>query len=154
MSYNAQNYQAQGGASWVVGGTLTAATLVATALDTENFTYLADVARTATSDGLTTGTIADAGLLQFVTVTSAGANNIIVLPTPTPGTIVILANGATGYELRSSAPGTVAINGGTGANAESAIAASTMVIAICTSATTWQAIGLAGTTLAAVEAAA
>lgn len=149
MSYNAENYRAQGGAAWVVGGTLTAAML-----DTENFTFPADVARTATSDGLTTGTIADAGLLQFVTVTSAGANNIIVLPTPTPGTIVILANGATGYELRSSAPGTVAINGGTGASAESAIAASTMVIAICTSATTWQAIGLAGTTLAAVEAAA
>lgn len=149
MSYNAENYRAQGGAAWVVGGTLTAAML-----DTENFTFPADVARTATSDGLTTGTIADAGLLQFVTVTSAGANNIIVLPTPTPGTIVILANGATGYELRSSAPGTVAINGGTGASAESAIAANTMVIAICTSATTWQAIGLAGTTLAAVEAAA
>lgn len=149
MSYNAENYRAQGGAAWVVGGTLTAAML-----DTENFTFPADVARTATSDGLTTGTIADAGLLQFVTVTSAGANNIIVLPTPTPGTIVILANGATGYELRSSAPATVAINGGTGASAESAIAANTMVIAICTSATTWQAIGLAGTTLAAVEAAA
>ena len=31
---------------------------------------------------------------------------------------------------------------------------STMVIAVCTTATTWQAIGLAGTTLAAVEAAA
>ena len=68
--------------------------------------------------------------------------------------IIILRNGATGYELRSSAPATVAINGGAGANAESAIAASTMVIAICTTATTWQAIGLAGTTLAAVEAAA
>ena len=49
---------------------------------------------------------------------------------------------------------TVAINGGAGANAESAVAANTMVIAVCTSATTWQAIGLAGTTLAAVEAAA
>lgn len=109
---------------------------------------------TATSDGLTTGIIADAGMLQFVTVTSANANNIIVLPTPTPGTIVILRNGATGYELRTSAPATIAINGGAGANAESAIAASTMVIAVCTTATTWQAISLVGTTLAAVEAAA
>ena len=117
-------------------------------------TYPATVARTATADGTGTGTIAAAGLLQFVTVTSDDANKIVVLPTPTPGTIVILRNGATGYELRSSAPATVAINGGTGANAESAIAASTMVIAVCTSATTWQAIGLAGTTLAAVEAAA
>lgn len=111
-------------------------------------------ANTATSDGLTTGIIADAGLLQFVTVTSANANNIIVLPTPTPGTIVILRNGATGYELRTSAPGTIAINGGAGANAESAIAASSMVIAVCTSATTWQAIGVAAATAAGVEAAA
>lgn len=112
------------------------------------------VARTATVAGATTGTIADAGMLQFVTVTASDANHIIILPTPTPGTIVILRNGATGYELRSSAPATVAINGGAEANAESAIAANTMVIAVCTSATTWQAIGLAGTTLAAVEAAA
>ena len=101
-----------------------------------------------------TGTIADAGMLQMVTVTASDANHIIILPTPTPGTIVILRNGATGYELRSSAPATVAINGGAEANAESAIAASTMVIAVCTTATTWQAIGLAGATLAAVEAAA
>ena len=111
-------------------------------------------ARTATADGSGTGTIAGAGMLQFVTVTSDDANKIVKLPTPTPGTIVVLRNGATGYELRSSAPATVAINGGTGASAESAIAANTMVIAVCTTATTWQAISLAGTTLAAVEAAA
>lgn len=103
----------------------------------------------------TTGTaIADAGMIQFVTVTSDNADKIVILPTPTPGTIVILRNGATGYELRSSAPGTVAINGGAGAAAESAIAANSMVIAVCTSATTWQAIGIAAATLAAVEAAA
>jgi hypothetical protein len=112
------------------------------------------VARTATADGSGTGTIAAAGLLQFVTVTSDDANKIIILPAPTPGTVVVLRNGATGYELRSSAPATIAINGGAGANAESAVAANTMVIAVCTTATTWQAIGLAGTTLAAVEAAA
>lgn len=111
-------------------------------------------ARTATADGLTTGTIADAGMHQFITVTSADANHIIVLPTPTPGKVVILKNGGTGYELRSSDPATISINGGSGAAAESAIAANTMVIAVCTSATTWQAIGLAATTLAAVEAAA
>jgi len=112
------------------------------------------VARTATADGSGTGTIAAAGMLQFIPVTSDNADKIVILPTPTPGTIVILRNGATGYELRTSAPATIAINGGAGANAESAIAASTMVIAVCTTATTWQAIGLAGTTLAAVEAAA
>jgi hypothetical protein len=112
------------------------------------------VARTATTTGAATGTIADAGMIQFVAVTCDDANKIIVLPTPTPGVIVILRNGATGYELRSSAPATVSINGGAGANAESAIAANMMVIAVCTSAASWQAIGLAGTTLAAVEAAA
>lgn len=149
MTYNTQNYQEHGGASWVVGGTL-----VAAGFDTESFSYPTDVAVTATSDGLTTGTIADKGLLQFITVTSSNANNIVVLPTPTPGTIVILRNGATGYELRTSAPGTISINGGAGANAESAIAANSMVIAICTSATTWQAIGIAAATLAGVEAAA
>lgn len=113
------------------------------------------VARTATADGTGTGTIADAGLLQFVAVTAGGdANSIIVLPTPTPGRIVILYVGATGYELRTSDPATISINGGAGAGAESAIGANTMVIAVCTSATTWQALSLSATTLAAVEAAA
>lgn len=92
-------------------------------------------ARTATSDGLTTGIIADG--TSFVTVTSANANNIITLPTPTPGTVVRLRNGATGYELRTSAPATVAINGGTGAAAESAVAANSLVMCVCDTATTW-----------------
>jgi hypothetical protein len=126
---------------------------VAAALSASGFTMSA-IARTATADGLTTGTIASGPTLQFITVTSADANHIVVLPAPTPGSIVILGNGATGYELRTSTPASIAINGGTGASAESAIAASSLVIAVCTSATTWQAIGLAGTTLAAVEAAA
>ncbi len=113
---------------------------------------LSPVAVTATSDGLTTGLIPDRA--TFVAVTSANADHIVTLPAPVVGKVIILRNGATGYELRSSAPATIAINGGSGANAESAVAASTMVIAVCTTATTWQAIGLAGTTLAAVEAAA
>jgi len=110
-------------------------------------------ARTATADGTTTGTIADG--TSHVTVTCDDANKIIILPTPTPGTIVILNNGATGYELRSSAPGSVAINGGTGTAAESAIAANSTVIAICISATAWKAIFLdADGDVAKVEAAA
>ena len=112
------------------------------------------VARTATSDGLTTGTIADAGLFQFVTVTSAGANNIIVLPTPTPGTVVILAVAGNGYELRTDTPASVAINGGSGSNAESAMTAAGIGFIVCTSATTWQGWDLNATTLAAIEAAA
>lgn len=113
------------------------------------------VARTATADGLTTGTIADAGLEQWVEVTSADANHIVVLPTPTPGTRVILNVGANGFELRSSSPTTVAINGGTGAAAESAIPANSTILAFCISATAWKAIFLdADSDVAKVEAAA
>lgn len=113
------------------------------------------VARTATTDGTTTGTIADAGGLQHVTVTCDDANKIIVLPTPTPGTIVVLHNGATGYELRSSAPATVAINAGTGSAAESAIAANSTCVMICVTATAWKGFFLdADSDVAKVEAAA
>lgn len=92
-------------------------------------------ARTATTDGTGTGTISDTA--TFVTVTSDDANKIVVLPTPTPGREVWLRNAGTGYELRSSAPGTVAINGGTGASAESAIGANVLTRCFCDSATTW-----------------
>lgn len=90
---------------------------------------------TATATGATTGTLSAGS--QFVTVTSANADHIIILPDPVVGTEIWLQNGATGYELRSSAPATIAINGGSGANAESAVGASVLVRAICTSATTW-----------------
>jgi len=115
----------------------------------------AAIARTATADGTGTGTIASGPALQFIQVTSANANHIVILPAPTPGVIVILNNGATGYELRSSDPATIAINGGSGAAAESAIAANSTVIAICISATAWKAIFLdADSDVAKVEAAA
>jgi len=110
---------------------------------------------TATADGLTTGTIADAGYWQFVTVTSGNADHIVVLPTPTPGKVVVLANGGTGYELRTSTPGSIGINGGTGASAESAITANTLVMMICESATSWKGLQLGSDgTLAKVEVAA
>ena len=119
-----------------------------------NFVYPV-VARTATADGLTTGIIAAAGLLQFVTVTSASADNIVVLPTATPGTIVVLSVAATGYELRTSNPATTGINGGTGVNPESAIGANTLAILICESATSWKGLQLGSDgTLAKVEVAA
>jgi hypothetical protein len=93
-------------------------------------------ARTATAaPGGTTGVISDTS--TFVTVTCDDANKVITLPAPTPGRVVRIINGATGYELRSSAPATVAINGGSGANAESAIGASVFVEARCVSATAW-----------------
>lgn len=92
-------------------------------------------ARTATADGLTTGTISVG--TKHVTVTSDDANKIIILPPPVLGLEIILQNGATGYELRSSAPATIGINGGVGADAESAVAAATTVIVKCVSATNW-----------------
>lgn len=116
---------------------------------------LTQTARTATSDGLTTGTIADAGMRQFIAVTSASANNIIVLPTPTPGTEIDLFVGTNGYELRSSAPSTVLIGAGTGGAAvESAIPANSVAHLVCTSATSWLGWTVTAATLAAVEAAA
>lgn len=92
-------------------------------------------ARTATATGATTGTIS-AGTTHVV-VTATDANHIIILPAPVPGLKITLLNGATGYELRSSSPTTIGINGGVGANAESAIAASTVVKVECVSVTNW-----------------
>ena len=111
-------------------------------------------ARTATSDGLTTAVISDT--TTHVTVTSANADYIIVLPTPTPGRHVVIHNGATGYELRSSAPATVLINGGTGgASVESAIPANSTVFMTCVTATAWKGFFMdADGDLAKVEAAA
>lgn len=129
-----------------------------TAINTElalNALSSGAIARTATADGTGTGTIASGPKLQFVTVTSADANHIIVLPAPTPGVVVILHVAATGYELRTSAPATVGINGGTGAGAESAIGANTTVVMICATATSWKGLQLGSDgTLAKVEVAA
>jgi hypothetical protein len=111
-----------------------------------------------TSTGATTGTITSKGILNINTVTSGNADHIVVLPAPVPGTIcVMLSLGATGWELRSSAPETVLINGGTGGAAvESAITAGMIVVAICVSATAWQGftIAAAGTVAAITPAAA
>lgn len=72
-----------------------------------------------------------------VTVTSANADHILTLPAPALGKRIIIVNGATGYELRSSSPTTIGINGGTGADAESAIAANMVLELICATATNW-----------------
>lgn len=99
--------------------------------------------------------IPDERLIQIVIPTWGNADNILILPTPDPGKIVIIAGAATGGELRSNAPATVAINGGTGASAESAVAASQMVVCICESATSWKAFTIASNgTTAGLEAAA
>lgn len=107
---------------------------------------------TATANGVA---LEENKLVQFIVPTWVAADNIIILPSPQPGKIVIIAGAATGGELRSSSPTTVAINGGTGSGAESAVAANKMVIAICESSTSWKAFAIAsdGTT-AGLEAAA
>lgn len=92
----------------------------------------AKVAVTATAAGAAIPATAD-----YVTVTSASADNIVILPAPVVGKSLKIFVGATGYELRSSDPATIAINGGSGAGAESAIAANVLVHITCTSLTTW-----------------
>lgn len=110
------------------------------------------VALTASSSGTK---IPEERFIQIITPTWGNANNILILPAPIPGRIVIVAGAATGGELRSSNPATIAINGGTGASAESAVAANQMVVAICESETSWKALTIAGNgTLAGLEAAA
>ncbi len=110
---------------------------------------------TATADGTTTGTLTDLGRDFTVLVTTDDANKIIILPAPVVGrTIRLINTTATAYELRSSAPATIAIGGGTGASAESAIPASSVATIICRSATAWLGWTIAGATLAAIEAAA
>jgi hypothetical protein len=113
------------------------------------------VSATATSDGTTTGTLTDLGYDFTALVTTANANNIIILPAPVVGrTITLINQSATAYELRSSAPATIAINGGTGASAESAIPASSLAVITCRTATAWHGHTITGATLAAIQAAA
>jgi hypothetical protein len=113
------------------------------------------VSATATSDGTTTGTLTDLGYDFTALVTTANANNIIILPAPVVGrTITLINQSATAYELRSSAPASIAINGGTGASAESAIPASSLAVITCRTATAWHGHTITGATLAAIQAAA
>lgn len=91
---------------------------------------------TATTTGATTGTILP-GTTQ-ATVTSDSADKIVILPAPVVGKQIVIHNGATGYELRTSDPATIAINAGTGTNAESAIAANSTCVLICVTTTAWK----------------
>lgn len=111
------------------------------------------VDRTTTSDGLGTGQIL-AGE-TFINVTSANANNILTLPPPVIGTKITFYVGANGCELRTTSPTTIGIGAGVGANAESAIPATTVVHITCTTLTNWVGFQQAAAgTLALVEVAA
>ncbi len=93
-------------------------------------------ARTVTVAGATTGTISAGSSL--VTVTSDDANKILILPVPVAGHRIVIQAPATGFELRSNDPATIAINGGSGSAAESAIPANSTVFITCISATSWK----------------
>jgi hypothetical protein len=117
-----------------LGGTLSVA---AAATGTVGFQNSA-VARTATDDGSGTGTIA-AGTAVVSVNADSDANHIIILPAPVVGNIIhLIETGTTGYELRTSTPASIGINGGTATNGESAIAgAITYVKCVCVSSTNW-----------------
>ena len=111
-----------------------------------------NVSLAATAEGVP---VPDDRFIVVVTPTWGDANNILILPPPVPGRIVIVAGAAVGGELRSSNPATIGINAGVGANAESAISANMMAIAICESATNWKGFTIASNgTLAALQVAA
>lgn len=137
----------------LVNSTLTNCTITTTENCTFGGVQCSAAARTATSDGLTTGIIA-AGT-TYVSVTSASANNIVALPAPVVGNVIYIHVGANGCELRSSAPASIAINGGTGSNVESALPADSLTMCICVEATKWVAFEVASNgAVSAAEAAA
>lgn len=78
-------------------------------------------------------------------VASANSAHLLQLPPPVIGTRVTLINGGTAFVLRSSAPATVGISGGTGSTAGVTVAANTVVELICTSATNWRGTVLSAT---------
>ena len=93
---------------------------------------------TATDDGSGTGTI-PAGTAVALVNADSDANHIVILPAPVVGNIItIIESGTTGYELRTSTPASIGINGGTASNGESAIAgATTYIRCVCVSSTSW-----------------
>ncbi len=85
------------------------------------------------------GAAIPAGTAVALIDADSDADHIVILPAPVVGNVIILIeDGTTGYELRSSAPATIGINGGTGSNVESAVGgAITYTRCVCVSATSW-----------------
>jgi hypothetical protein len=86
---------------------------------------------TATAAG---AKILEERLLQIVIPTWNAVNNILILPAPDPGKIVIIVGAATGGNLQSSDPDAISIGGEFGL---ATIAANMMVVAICESPSSW-----------------
>lgn len=115
-------------------------TVTGTLTQTGVATFATGVTQTAVSrtPGDGTGTAAIAAGTSMVNVTGGASANVwLALPTPVVGHIIWLLAEGTGYEIRSNAPQTVAINGGTHTAAESAVTAGMIVRLVCTTATTW-----------------
>ena len=76
---------------------------------------------------------------SVASITCSDANFIVILPAPVIGNIIIIIETAsTGYELRSSNPEGIKINGGSGDGAESAIAGAISYIkCVCVSSESW-----------------
>lgn len=70
-------------------------------------------------------------------VTSAAGTDRIVLPEGRVGEVYWFESGANGVSLQTSDPLTIAINGGTGADAVSAVGADTLVRLFKSTPTTW-----------------
>jgi hypothetical protein len=82
--------------------------------------------------------MSDEAFIQMVIPTWGNTNNILILPAPVPGRIVMVAGAATGGELRTTDPVNVKINGVGGSNFESLLPANAMAILICESPTNWK----------------
>ena len=99
-------------------------------------------ARTATSDGLTTGQISTSA--KVVVPTSANANHIIRLPATRAGheLLILQDTNATGYELRAKGASikinnTAVTDGDSADLKELAVAAAKTLKCVCISATEW-----------------
>ena len=111
-----------------------------------------NVAEAVTATALGDGTGLIAVTARFVTVTCDDANKIVTLPASVVGKSIKLWNGATGYEIRTTAASSIKINDVvSGSTNELAIPANTLVTATCVSATEWNVTAL--TKLGAVVAA-
>ncbi len=122
-------------------GTMTVSgvsTLTGAVTATTGVQFLA-TSREPTADGTGTGAIA-AGTSFVTTVDPVQATDWYTLPAAVPGTIIWIStvDDTTGFEIRSSNPATIAINGGSGAGFEAPVPATASLLRlICTNATNW-----------------
>ncbi len=99
--------------------------------------------RSATTKGTGSGTINVSDGL-YVTVSSTSPNKIVTLPDPMVGLQLVIHNERDAYELRSTSPETISINGGRGIKAGSDIPRGSTVYLTCVTLTKWRAFALDG----------